>query len=196
MSTPTQITGLILAGGMGRRMGRRDKGLQLFRGKSMVEWSIERLKPQVDNIIINANQNVELYAAFGYPVVADQIQGYAGPLAGLHAGLLVATTPLLVTVPCDSPFLPEDLVARLRAALEANNAELAVAKTGDQAHPVFSLVRREVLDSLTGFLVTGGRKIDTWYAALKVMEVPFEDERAFANINTLEELNLLSGEPF
>ncbi len=196
MTNPAQITGLILAGGMGRRMGRRDKGLQLFRGKSMVEWSIERLKPQVDNLIINANQNAESYAAFGYPVVADEIQGFAGPLAGLHAGLLECATPLLVTVPCDSPFLPLDLVPRLRAALEANNAELAVAKTGDQPHPVFSLVRREVLDSLTGFLVTGGRKIDTWYAALKVVEVPFEDERAFANINTLEELNLLSGEPF
>ncbi len=188
------ITGLILAGGMGRRMGQRDKGLQLFRGKPMAQWAIERLKPQVDSILINANQNAEAYAAFGYPVVADQVQGFAGPLAGLHAGLLECTTPLLVTVPCDSPFLPLDLVARLRAALEANNAKLAVAKTGDQPHPVFSLVRREVLDSLTGFLVTGGRKIETWYAALKVVEVPFEDVQAFANINTLEELNLLSGE--
>jgi len=189
-----QITGLILAGGMGRRMGRRDKGLQLFRDKPMAQWAIERLQPQVDAIIINANQNAEDYAAFGFPVVPDEIEGFAGPLAGLHAGLLECTTPLLVMVPCDSPFLPLDLVTRLRTALEANNAELAVAKTGDQPHPVFSLVRREVLDSLTGFLVTGGRKIDTWYAALKVVEVPFEDVQAFANINTLEELNLLSGE--
>ncbi len=183
------ITGLILAGGLGRRMGGRDKGLQPFRGKPMVAWSIERLAPQVDALLINANQNLEAYAAFGYPVVPDRIAGFAGPLAGLHTGLLACETPLLVSAPCDSPFLPEDLVARLRAALEAAGADLAVAKTGEQPHPVFSLMRRKVLEGLTVFLDTGGRKVDAWYAALKVAGVPFEDERAFANINTLEELN-------
>jgi len=187
-----QITGLVLAGGMGRRMGGCDKGLQVFQGKPMVAWAIERLTPQVGALIINANQNPDAYAAFGYPVVPDEIAGFAGPLAGLHTGLLAATTPFLVTVPCDSPFLPDDLVSRLYNALETNGAELAVAKTGDQAHPVFSLVRVDVLDSLTAFLIGGGRKIDTWYAALKIVEVPFEDEHAFANINTLEELNNLS----
>ena len=185
------ITGLILAGGLGRRMGGRDKGLQPFRGKPMAAWAIERLAPQVDVLLINANQNLEAYAAFGYPVIPDRIAGFAGPLAGLHAGLLACETPLLVTTPCDSPFLPEDLVARLCDALEAAGADLAVAKTGEQPHPVFSLVRREVLDGLTAFLETGGRKVDAWYAALKVAEVPFPDERAFANINTLEELNEL-----
>ncbi len=183
-----QITGLILAGGLGRRMGGRDKGLQPFRGKPMAVWSLERLVPQVDALLINANQNLEQYAAFGYPVVPDRIAGFAGPLAGLHTGLLACETPLLVTAPCDSPFLPGDLVARLRTALEAAGADLAVAKTGYRSHPVFSLVRREVLDGLTTFLEAGGRKVDAWYAALKVAEVPFEDERAFANINTLEEL--------
>jgi molybdopterin-guanine dinucleotide biosynthesis protein A len=186
-----RITGLILAGGMGRRMGGRDKGLQPFRGKPMAAWSIERLAPQVDALLINANQNIETYAAFGYPVMPDRIGGFAGPLAGLHTGLLAAQTPLLVTAPCDSPFLPVDLVARLHGALAEHAADLAVAKTGAQAHPVFSLVRREVLDSLTAFLEAGGRKIDAWYAALKVVEVPFEDESAFSNINTLEELNHL-----
>ena len=185
------ITGLILAGGLGRRMGGRDKGLQPFRGKPMAAWAIERLAPQVDALLINANQNLEAYAAFGYPVVPDRIAGFAGPLAGLHTGLLACETPLLVTAPCDSPFLPEDLVARLHDALEAAGANLAVAKTGEQPHPVFSLVRREVLDGLTAFLEAGGRKVDAWYAALKVAEVPFPDERAFANINTLEELNEL-----
>lgn len=183
-----RITGLILAGGMGRRMGGRDKGLQPFRGKPMAAWSIERLAPQVDALLINANQNIETYAAFGYPVLPDRIGGFAGPLAGLHTGLLAAETPLLVTVPCDSPFLPDDLVVRLLCALNEHDASLAVAKTGEQAHPVFSLVRREVLESLTAFLESGGRKIDAWYAALKTVEVPFEDEGAFANINTLEEL--------
>lgn len=185
------ITGLILAGGLGRRMGGRDKGLQPFRGKPMAAWAIERLAPQVDALLINANQNQEAYAAFGYPVVPDRIAGFAGPLAGLHTGLLTCETPLLVTAPCDSPFLPEDLVARLRAALEAAGADLAVAQTGTQPHPVFCLVRREVLDGLTAFLEAGGRKVDAWYAALKVAEVPFADEAAFANINTLDELNQL-----
>lgn len=186
-----KVTGLILAGGLGRRMGGRDKGLQHFRGKPMVAWSIERLAPQVDALLVNANQNLEHYEAFGYPVVPDRIAGFAGPLAGLHTGLLACETPLLVTAPCDSPFFPEDLVARLRTALDAVGADLAVAKTGDQPHPVFSLVRREVLDGLSAFLEAGGRKVDAWYAALKVAKVPFPDERAFANINTLEELNLL-----
>ncbi|MEZ5613868.1 MAG: molybdenum cofactor guanylyltransferase MobA [Rhodocyclaceae bacterium] len=185
------ITGLILAGGLGRRMGGRDKGLQPFRGRPMVAWSIERLAPQVDALLINANQNLEAYAAFGHPVVPDRVQGFAGPLAGLHAGLTACETPLLVTAPCDSPFLPEDLVARLRGGLEAAGADLAVARTGTQPHPVFSLVRREVLDGLTGFLGAGGRKVDAWYAALKVVEVAFPDEGAFANINTLDELNQL-----
>ena len=185
------ITGLILAGGLGRRMGGRDKGLQPFRGKPMAAWAIARLAPQVDALLINANQNLEAYAAFGYPVIPDRIAGFAGPLAGLHTGLLACETPLLVTAPCDSPFLPEDLVGKLRAALEAAGADLAVAKTGTQPHPVFSLVRREVLDGLTAFLEAGGRKVDAWYAALKVAEVPFPDERAFANINTPEELNEL-----
>lgn len=185
------VTGLILAGGLGRRMGGRDKGLQPFRGKPMAAWAIERLAPQVDVLLINANQNLEAYAAFGYPVVPDRIAGFAGPLAGLHTGLLACETPLLVTAPCDSPFLPEDLVKKLRAALEAAGADLAVAKTGEQPHPVFSLVRREALDGLTAFLEAGGRKVDAWYAALKVAEVPFADEAAFANINTLDELNQL-----
>jgi molybdopterin-guanine dinucleotide biosynthesis protein A len=186
-----KITGLILAGGLGRRMGGRDKGLQPFRGKPMAAWAIERLAPQVDALLINANQNLEAYAAFGYPVIPDRIAGFAGPLAGLHTGLLACETPLLVTAPCDSPFLPDDLVEKLLTALDAAGADIAVAKTGDQPHPVFSLVRREVLDGLTSFLEAGGRKVDAWYSALKVAEVPFADERAFANINTLEELNLL-----
>lgn len=186
-----KVTGLILAGGLGRRMGGRDKGLQPFRGRPMAAWAIERLAPQVDRLLINANQNLEAYAAFGYPVVPDRIAGFAGPLAGLHTGLLACETPLLATAPCDSPFLPGNLVASLRAALEAAGADLAVARTGEQPHPVFSLVRREVLDGLTAYLEAGGRKVDAWYAALEVVEVPFPDERAFANINTLDELNEL-----
>jgi molybdopterin-guanine dinucleotide biosynthesis protein A len=182
------VTGLVLAGGQGRRMGGVDKGLQELRGKPMVQWVLERLAPQVDDIVINANQNLERYRAFGYRVVADEIGGFAGPLAGLHAGLKAAPHPLVVTVPCDSPFLPADLVFRLKNALGKN--DLAVAKTGAQPHPVFALVRRECRESLEAFLAQGGRKIDAWYAALKVVEVGFDDEaEAFRNINTLEELS-------
>ena len=182
-----KITGIVLAGGQGRRMGGVDKGLQLLNGRPMIAHVIERLAPQVEDIVINANQNREAYAAFGHPVVPDAIEGYAGPLAGLHAGLQAATQPLVVTAPCDSPFLPADLVARLASALGDN--DLAVAKTGAQAHPVFALVRRTLLAHLAAYLAGGGRKIDAWYGSLKVVEVAFDDEaNAFSNINTREEL--------
>jgi len=183
------ITGVVLAGGLGRRMGGVDKGLQLLRGKPMVAWVIERFQPQVDEVLINANQNVERYAALGHRVIPDEIAGYAGPLAGLHRGLTEAAHDLVATVPCDSPFLPLDVVARLQAALERNHTEIAVAKTGEQPHPVFCLCRKEVLPGLTAFLGAGGRKIDAWYAKLKVVEVAFDDNPdAFQNINTGEEL--------
>jgi len=186
---PVRVTGLILAGGQGRRMGGVDKGLQLLRGRPMVEWVLERLKPQVTEVVINANQHQAEYARYGCRIVGDQIGGFAGPLAGLHAGLKVNVHPFLVTVPCDSPFLPHDLVSRLHAALVANHADLAVAKTGDQPHPVFALVRAALSTHLAGFLEAGGRKIDGWYAALQVVEVPFDDQaEAFSNINTRDEL--------
>jgi molybdopterin-guanine dinucleotide biosynthesis protein A len=184
-----RTTGVVLAGGQGSRMGGVDKGLQPFRGKPMVAHAIERLAPQVDELLINANRNPEAYAQFGYRVVADEIEGFAGPLAGFERGLAHASGDLVATVPCDSPFLPPDLVARLREALERAGADLAVAKTGEQAHPVFSLMRRGVHASLVQFLSGGQRKIDKWYGALKVIEVAFDDEaEAFLNINTREEL--------
>lgn len=185
-----KITGVILAGGLGRRMGNIDKGLQELRGQPMVHWVVERLTPQVDELLINANQNGERYAAFGHRVVPDQIPDFAGPLAGLHAALSAATHPLVATAPCDSPFLPADLVARLLAALSGADAELAVARTFDQPHPVFCLCKRAVLPHLTEFLESGGRKIDRWYSTLKIVEVAFDDEAdAFENINTREELS-------
>ena len=185
MSTE-KISGIVLAGGQGRRMGGVDKGLQPLGGKTLIEHVIARFAPQVDEILINANRNLESYAKFGYPVVPDVTGGFAGPLAGLQAGLHAAKHALVVTAPCDSPFLPPDLVSRLRGAMGAN--DLAVAKTGTQAHPVFAMVRRDILGHLTAYLAGGGRKIDAWYATLKVVEVPFDDELAFSNINTREEL--------
>ncbi len=183
------VTGIVLAGGQGRRMGGVDKGLALLDGRPLVTHVLERLAPQVADVLINANQNLERYAALGAPVVSDAVGGFAGPLAGLHAGLARATREYVVTVPCDSPFLPADLVARLAAALAARHAELAVARTFDQPHPVFALVRRDVLPHLAAFLAAGGRKIDAWYATLRVTEVAFDDEAAaFRNINTADEL--------
>ncbi len=183
------VTGIVLAGGLGRRMGGVDKGLKVLRGKPMVEWVIERFNPQVDELLINANQNIEAYAAYGHRVIPDVIAGFAGPLAGLHRGLSEARHDLVATVPCDSPFLPLDLVQRLLARLEEQDAELAVARTGEQAHPVFCLCRKNVLANLTSFLESGGRKIDAWYSALRVVEVSFDDiPDAFSNINTEAEL--------
>ncbi|WP_265945142.1 molybdenum cofactor guanylyltransferase MobA [Dechloromonas sp. A34] len=191
-----KITGVILAGGLGRRMGGIDKGLQELRGRPMVHWVVERLAPQVDELLINANQNGERYAAFGHRVVPDQIPDFAGPLAGLHAALSAATHPLVATAPCDSPFLPADLISRLFAALTAEKADLAVARTFDQPHPVFCLCRREVLPHLTEFLASGGRKIDRWYSTLNIVEVAFDDEaEAFENINTREELGRFEATP-
>jgi molybdopterin-guanine dinucleotide biosynthesis protein A len=189
----SSVTGLILAGGKGSRMGGVDKGLQAFRGRRLVDHVYERFAPQVGGIIINANQNHEEYKTFGVRVVSDALKektgGYAGPLAGLHAGLSVSKRPFLASVPCDSPFLPVDLIERLYQRIDETGAELAVAKTGEQPHPVFSLMRRGVLDHLTEFLKGGGRKIDAWYATLNVVEVAFDDEpEAFSNINTREEL--------
>jgi molybdopterin-guanine dinucleotide biosynthesis protein A len=184
-----EVTGVVLAGGQGSRMGGVDKGLQPFRGRPMVAHVLERLAPQVDDMLVNANRNVEAYAAFGHRVISDEIEGFAGPLAGFERGLAHARGDLVATAPCDSPFLPADLVARLRAALEANGADLAVAKTGDQAHPVFCVMKRAVHASLREFLASGQRKIDRWYSRLAVVEVAFDDEpEAFLNINTREEL--------
>ena len=183
------VSGIVLAGGQGRRMGGVDKGLALLRGKSMVAWVLERLAPQVGEILINANQNLDIYAGFGHRVVPDNVGGFAGPLAGLHAGLAAAAHPLVVTVPCDSPFLPPDLVARLRGAMGAN--DLAVARTGEQPHPVFSLVRRSVHEHLAKYLAGGGRKIDLWTAQHRCVQVLFDDAQAFANANTLAELAAL-----
>jgi molybdenum cofactor guanylyltransferase len=183
------ITGIVLAGGMGRRMGGVDKGLVELDGTPMVAHVLARLAPQVGSLIINANQNRDRYAQFGYPVIADAVGGFAGPLAGLHAGMTVAETPFVITVPCDSPFLPLDLAARLANALAGAAVQLAVARTFDQAHPVFALVKSDVLPHLATFLEGGGRKMDAWYATLRVVEVPFDnEERAFRNINTADEL--------
>lgn len=186
------VTGVILSGGRGTRIGGADKGLVPFRGRALVEWVLDRIEPQVAEVLISANQNLDRYLALGHPVVTDRVAGFAGPLAGLHAGLCLARSDLVIIVPCDSPFLPADLVQRMAQALADSEADVAVAKTGDQRHPVFCLCRTSVLTHLTAFLGAGGRKVDAWHAALHVCEVPFDDHAAgLLNINTLEQLRAL-----
>lgn len=192
-----EITGLILAGGRGTRMGGVDKGLQTLGGQAMAQHALHRLRPQVQHLLINANQNLAAYRAFGEPVVSDTVPDFAGPLAGLQTGLMHCTTPYLVSVPCDSPLLPTDLVQRLARTLQAQDAELAVAETGHgptrRKHPVFCLAKVSVLPSLTQYLQSGGRKVEAWQATLRVAAVHFDDEAAFSNINTLQELHKIEG---
>ena len=189
------ITGLILAGGRGSRMGGIDKGLQIHDGMPLAMSALLRLSPQVGEMMINANRNLGAYESMGVPVWPDALPDYPGPLAGFLAGLERCETPYLVTVPCDSPLFPDDLVARLAAALEGDAAELAMAAICEadevRLQPVFCLMRSSVLESLVRFTVSGGRKIDAWTATLHMATVTFEDPRAFVNANTLAELQQL-----
>ena len=204
------ITGLILAGGRGSRMGGIDKGLQTFNGMPLTLHTLTRLQMGggVGQIMINANRNLAAYESFGVSVWPDGLADYAGPLAGFLTGLEHCETPYLVTVPCDTPLLPLDLVPRLAAALEAENADVAMAaapepgKDGQvrlRAQPVFCLLRVELLESLVRFTQEGGRKIDAWTALHKTTVVPFDlpndDPRAFFNANTLADLHQLENSP-
>ena len=189
------ITGLILAGGRGSRMGGVDKGLQNFHGMPLATHALLRLAPQVGEVMVNANRNLGAYESMGVPVWPDTLADYAGPLAGFLTGLERCETPYLVTVPCDSPLFPGDLVARLARALEAADAEIAIAATMEdgvlQVQPVFCLMRSDVLDSLVRFTQGGQRKIDKWTATLRCVEVPFDEPQAFTNANTPDELKAL-----
>lgn len=194
------ISGLVLAGGRGSRMGNVDKGLQRFCGATLVEHALARLRPQVGPLAISANRNLDTYRAFGVMVLPDDIADYPGPLAGLEAGMRQCATPFLLTVPCDSPFLPPDLATRLAAALEENDADVACAVTREagqpvQPHPVFCLVRVSRLPELSAYLAAGGRRVGEWHRGLKSVEVLFEDGDAFRNINTLDELRALDRPP-
>jgi molybdopterin-guanine dinucleotide biosynthesis protein A len=193
--SPTHITAVILAGGLGRRMGGVDKGLQQIHGQPMVQQVLNRLQPQVGQVLINANRHLDEYKGFGVPICSDSISGYAGPLAGIQAALLHTTTPYLVSVPCDSPLLPKDLVTRLASAMHQHTADAAVAVTGDpdqvQRHPVFLLLKSELRNSLERYLGSGGRKVDDWLASLKCIDVQFDDEMAFTNVNTPEDIAAL-----
>jgi molybdenum cofactor guanylyltransferase len=192
---PEHITGLILAGGRGSRMGGVDKGLQNHQGSTLAMHALLRLGPQVGEMMINANRNLAAYESMGVPVWPDALPDYAGPLAGFLAGLEHCETPYMVTVPCDSPLFPLDLVERLAQALEAEDAQIAIAATREggalQIQPVFCLMKTELMESLIRFTQGGQRKIDRWTALHRCVAVPFDDPLAFANANTPAELQQL-----
>lgn len=192
------ITGLVLAGGRGTRMGGVDKGLQKHGAVPLALHALMRLGPQVGQVMINANRNLGAYEAFGAPVWPDAVPDYAGPLAGFLAGLEHCETPWMATVPCDSPLFPDDLVQRLAAAADAQGADIAMAATVEggvlQAQPVFCLLKTGLVESLTRFIHSGQRKIDKWTALHRCVEVPFDDAHAFSNANTLDELRQLQQE--
>jgi molybdopterin-guanine dinucleotide biosynthesis protein A len=201
---PENITGLILAGGRGSRMGGVDKGLQNFNGIPLALHTLMRLGPQVETVMVNANRNLSAYESFGASVWPDASADFAGPLSGFVVGLERAETPYLLTVPCDTPRLPLDLAERLAGALVREGADIAMAaapevkpdgSTEVRAQPVFCLLKIELSESLVVFTHAGGRKIDAWTAQHKTVLVPFDaptdDPLAFANINTLTELQAL-----
>ena len=201
---PQDITGLILAGGRGSRMGGVDKGLQNFNGIPLALHTLMRLGPQVESVMVNANRNLSAYESFGSSVWPDASADFAGPLSGFLVGLERAETPYMLTVPCDTPRLPLDLAERLAQALVREDADIAMAaapetdehgQTRLRTQPVFCLMKIELSESLVRFTHDGGRKIDAWTAQHKTVEVPFDlpndDPLAFANVNTLTELQAL-----
>lgn len=208
MKTPLHaeaITGVILAGGRGSRMGGVDKGLQNFNGVPLALHTLMRLSPQVGEIMINANRNLAAYESFGVPVWPDNtvLGEFAGPLAGFITGLERCETPYLLTVPCDTPLFPADLVARMAQALMRENADFAVAAALEEdgqlrPQPVFCLMGVNMLESLLRFTQGGGRKIDAWTAQHKTVIVPFDqpgdDTHSFFNANTLSELHQLESQ--
>ena len=200
MLQASDITGLVLAGGRGSRMGGVDKGLQNFNGIPLALFTLMRLQPQVGEMMVNANRNLSAYEAFGAPVWPDVLADYAGPLAGFLTGLERCETDWLMTVPCDTPLFPQDLVARLAQAADRDGAQIAMAAAREEdgqlrPQPVFCLLQRELLESLVRFTHEGGRKIDAWTAQHKTVLVPFDapgdEPRAFFNANTLAELHQL-----
>lgn len=186
---PSTITGCILAGGVGRRLGGLDKGLVQLVGQPLVAHVIARFAPQVDTLLLSVNRNHAQYREHCLALVDDTMADGAGPLAGIAAALAVTRTPWLAVVPCDSPFLPQRLVATLAQAVAQQSAVIAVARTGDGPQPVFALIATHLAPSLAAYLARGGRKTDAWYAQHALVEVDYEQERsAFMNINTPDDL--------
>ncbi len=180
MTGQPKISAVILAGGQARRMGGADKGLALLGGRPLIAWVLECIAPQVDELFISANRNLDQYRHFGRPVLTDASPDFQGPLAGLCRAMTEATHPLILCVPCDTPFLPDDLAGRLASALEESGADIALPVCGGQVHRAACLCRRSLLPGLEIFIDQGGRRVGEWQAGLRRIEVPFEDEPHFS----------------
>lgn len=189
MTLDFSVTGVILAGGRASRLGGQDKGLLELHGQPLIEYVIQAITPQVDRIIINANRNLERYRSYGYPVLSDRLPDFAGPLAGMLAALQQTDSAYLLIVPCDGPFLPGDLRARLQSALQQTDAEIACVHTGERLHPVYALLRQDLHKDLAEYIHDGGRAVQRWFISRKLVQVDFSDcSERFVNINTAEEL--------
>ncbi len=183
------ITGAILAGGQARRMGGADKGLIALHCKPLITYVVDILTPQVGTLIINANRNLGQYSAFGYPVIQDTAPGQAGPLAGIASALLAAKTDYVLIVPCDSPYLPYDLVARLAAALTQTHAEVAVAHDGTRMQPVVALLQSDLAEDILQSIQRGHNKTELWMRSRRLALADFSDQpQAFKNINSTEDI--------
>jgi molybdenum cofactor guanylyltransferase len=194
MTPYPEITAVILAGGRGQRMGGEDKGLIELNNKPLIQHVIDAIQPQVGAILINANRNQPRYQAFGYPVIADSLLNYQGPLAGFIAAMRSIGTEDMLTLPCDGPMVAHDLVARLHRARQSAGADIAVAHDGKRLQPVYALIPRRLTQSLQRYLEGGDRKIDLWYQQHRVAHADFSDiPRTFININTLQERDSLQG---
>ena len=186
------VTAIVLAGGQARRMGGVDKGLVTLNNRPLIEYVLDSLKSQTRHIIINANRNHERYKKYGYPIVEDDIQDYSGPLSGISSCMKITRTRYLVSVPCDSPFIPGDLISRLYQSIINEQSEISVVHDGERMQPVFALMKVSLLPSLLDYLSSGERKIDRWYSFHRLSECDFSDNPgAFININTQDEISNL-----
>lgn len=192
MNQQTKVTGVILAGGLARRMNNQDKGLVEFCGKPLVAYAVVAMNTVVDELLINANRNRAAYQAFSYPVISDRSDQFDGPLAGIYSAMLAAQYPVLLVMPCDSPMINAEHLSRLLTALSQPDTDIAVAYDGERLHPVFLALKTELKHSLQAYLAAGERKIDRWLQQHRMQTVDFSDQASvFININTLSELSAL-----
>ena len=190
--TCSNIAGVVLAGGHSRRMGGIDKGWVEFQRRPMIEWVVETLKNQVDYLMINVNKSSSQYDELSIPLVKDKIEGFKGPLAGLHAAMMETNHPFIMMVPCDSPLIPDNLVSKLSTPLSDKSIDLAVVRTSSRLQPIFCLTRTRLREPLARFLYGGGRKIDRWFDTLNVFEVDFTNQASsFINFNTPEDIKIM-----
>ncbi len=193
MNKQSKVSGVVLAGGLARRMNKRDKGLVPFNNKAMITYALQAMAPVVGELFINANRNIEQYQQFNYPVISDAKDDFAGPLAGVYAALNVCHHDVLLVIPCDSPFITAEGLLTMLDEREHRQADIAVAFDGERIHPVFMAIKKSLKDSLKKYLAQGERKIDRWFEQHNWVKVDFSaNPEYFSNINTLEQLTELA----